>query len=91
MSKFSTWPSVLVSLFSGELDLDSGNVSCLAFLTQHFSPDSDFCDVKLVCKEPSAAHLNDVDSLRYHAAACFDGEFFTTAVELHYDRCYIAH
>ncbi len=92
MSKFSTLISEFwCSLFLRELDLDRGNVSCLAFLTQHFGSNFDFYDVEFVCKKASAAYLDDVDSLGYHAAACFDGEFLTAAVELHHDCCYVAH
>ena len=92
MSKLSNLiREVWCSLFLRELDLDCGNVSCLAFLTQYFCSDFDFCDVEFVGKEASAAHLDDVNSLGYHTAARLHGEFLTAAVELHNDRSYVTH
>ena len=92
MSKFSTLIREFgCSLFLRELDLNRGNVSLLAFLTQHFGSDFDFCDVEFVGKEASAAHLDDVNGLGYHTAARLHGEFLTAAVELHNDRSYVAH
>ena len=82
---------VMCSLFLRELDLDCGDVSWLTFLAQYFGSDLDFRDVEFVSEEPSAADLDDVDGLGYHAAACFHGEFLAAAVKLPYDCCYVTH
>jgi len=92
MDEFSTLiREFWCSLFLRELDLDRGNVSCLAFLTQHFGSDFDFCDVEFVSKEASAAYFDDVNGLGYGAAARFHSDFFAAAVELHNDRGYVTH
>jgi len=89
-------PQILIreverSLFLRELDFDRGHVSWLAFLTQHFGSDSNFGDIEFACEEPSATHLDDINSLRYHTASSLHGEFLTAAVELHHYCCYVTH
>jgi len=55
---FNLIHEVVRLVFLRELNLDRGNVSCLALFTQHFGSDFDFRDVEFAGEEPSATYLD---------------------------------
>ena len=80
-----------VSVFLRELNLDRGNVSLLTLISQDFGSDLNFRDVEFAGEESSATDLYHVNGLGDHTASSLHGEFFTAAIELHHDCCYVCH